>query len=51
MCCVHLFHHQVFGTKKRMSAVAVLDVSGVDDLFEMVVQLAVEGRLGWETKH
>lgn len=42
---------QVFGTKKRMSAVAVLDVSGVDDLFEMVLQLAVEGRLAWEAQH
>eukprot|EP00878_Enallax_costatus_P000564 GHUV01000662.1.p1 GENE.GHUV01000662.1~~GHUV01000662.1.p1 ORF type:complete len:451 (+),score=183.33 GHUV01000662.1:443-1795(+) len=41
---------QVFGTKKRMSAVAVLDVSGVDDLFEMVLQLAVEGRVAWEAK-
>lgn len=42
---------QVFGTKKRMSAVAVLDVAGVDDLFEMVLQLALEGRLAWEAKH
>lgn len=42
---------QVFGTKKRMSAVAVLDVAGVDDLFEMVLQLACEGRTAWEARH
>lgn len=38
---------QVFGSKKRMSAIALLDVTGVEDLFGMMLQLAEDGRRRW----
>jgi ribosomal protein L7Ae-like RNA K-turn-binding protein len=39
---------QVFGSKKRMSAITLLDVSGVEELYGAVLQLAEEGRQRWE---
>jgi ribosomal protein L7Ae-like RNA K-turn-binding protein len=42
---------QVFGSKKRMSAVTLLDVTGVEELLGVVLQLADEGRWSWREMH
>jgi ribosomal protein L7Ae-like RNA K-turn-binding protein len=42
---------QVFGSKKRMSAVTLLDVTGMEDLLGVVLQLADEGRQSWMGMH
>jgi ribosomal protein L7Ae-like RNA K-turn-binding protein len=38
---------QVFGSKKRMSAITLLDVAGVEELYGAVLQLAEQGRQRW----
>jgi ribosomal protein L7Ae-like RNA K-turn-binding protein len=42
---------QVFGSKKRMSAVTLLDVTGVEEMLGVVLQLADEGRQSWMGMH
>jgi len=42
---------EVYGFRKRMSAIAVLEVGGVQDVFETVLRLAEEGRTRWSTAH
>ncbi len=38
---------QVFGSKKRMAAIALLDVSGVSELYGALLRLAAEGAASW----
>ena len=38
---------EVYGFRKRMSAIALLDVSPVQDAMQQVLQLAAEGRRLW----
>eukprot|EP00775_Hariotina_reticulata_P004675 gene4675-4929_t len=42
---------EVYGFRKRMSAIAVLEVGGVQDVFETVLQLADEGQARWQAAH
>ena len=39
---------QVYGSRKKVSAVALLDVSGVEDMHNVVVSLMMQGRAEWE---
>jgi selenocysteine insertion sequence-binding protein 2 len=38
---------EVYGFRKRMSAIALLDVSSVQDIMAQVLQLAADGRRQW----
>lgn len=42
---------EVYGFRKRMSAVALLDVSAVQETMTLVLQLAREGRRLWTANH
>lgn len=42
---------EVYGFRKRMSAIALLDVSAVQDVWTKVVQMAAEGRRQWAASH
>eukprot|EP00879_Flechtneria_rotunda_P009717 GHRR01010166.1.p1 GENE.GHRR01010166.1~~GHRR01010166.1.p1 ORF type:complete len:336 (+),score=105.56 GHRR01010166.1:396-1403(+) len=42
---------EVYGFRKRMSAIALLDVNGIQELFNQVSQLAEEGRQKWAVNH
>lgn len=42
------FPLQVFGCRKKMSAIAILDYSGAEALFKQMEQCAEEGRSEWE---
>ncbi len=39
---------QVFGCRKKMSAIAILDYAGAEALFKQMEQHAEEGRREWE---
>jgi len=39
---------QIFGCRKKMSAIAILDHSGAEDLYKEMEQLAQDGRKEWE---
>ena len=39
---------QVFGCRKKMSAIAILDYSGAEGLFKEMGQLAAQGRNDWQ---
>ena len=39
---------QVFGCRKKMSAIAILDYAGAEALFKQMEQHAEEGRKEWE---
>lgn len=41
---------QVFGSKKRMSAITLLDVAGAEELYGAMLQLVEEGRQRWIEK-
>ena len=36
---------QVFGCRKKMSAIAIMDYSGADELFKQMLALAAAGQL------
>eukprot|EP01024_Parvocaulis_polyphysoides_P053825 TRINITY_DN5389_c1_g3_i2.p1 TRINITY_DN5389_c1_g3~~TRINITY_DN5389_c1_g3_i2.p1 ORF type:complete len:317 (+),score=37.21 TRINITY_DN5389_c1_g3_i2:1015-1965(+) len=38
---------QVFGSRKKMSAIAILDYSGAQELYSKMKQMAQQGRLQW----
>ena len=42
---------QVFGCRKKMSAIAILDYSGAEGLFKEMEKLAEQGRQEWESHH
>lgn len=42
---------QVFGCRKKMSAIAVLDFSGAEQLYAQMQQLAAQGRAEWLQHH
>ena len=42
---------QVFGCRKKMSAIAILDYSGAEGLFKEMEKLADQGRQEWEGHH
>jgi selenocysteine insertion sequence-binding protein 2 len=42
---------EVYGFRKRMSAIALLEVRGVQDIFEQMLSLAADGRRRWEECH
>lgn len=42
---------EVYGFRKRMSAIALLDVSSVQDTMSQVLQLAAEGRRQWSVNN
>jgi hypothetical protein len=42
---------EVYGFRKRMSAIALLDVSAVQDVMQTMLRLADEGRLSWVAKN
>jgi selenocysteine insertion sequence-binding protein 2 len=39
---------QIFGCRKKMSAIAILDYAGAEELYREMEQLAQEGRSQWE---
>ena len=47
-CCIAV---QVFGCRKKMSAIAILDSSGAEELYRQMQQLAVQGRMEWQQHH
>jgi selenocysteine insertion sequence-binding protein 2 len=42
---------EVYGFRKRMSAIALLEVGGVQEVFEQVLSLAADGRRRWVECH
>jgi selenocysteine insertion sequence-binding protein 2 len=42
---------EVYGFRKRMSAIALLEVGGVQEVFDQVLTLAAEGRRRWAEAH
>jgi selenocysteine insertion sequence-binding protein 2 len=42
---------EVYGFRKRMSAIALLDVSAVQDVMQTMLRLAEEGRRSWVAKN
>lgn len=42
---------QMFGCRKKMSAIAILDYSGAEAVFHHMESLAQEGRQSWVTHH
>lgn len=42
---------QVFGCRKKMSAIAILDYAGAETLFRQMEQHAEQGRREWEINH
>ena len=42
---------QVFGCRKKMSAIAILDYSGAEAMFKQMEQHAEEGRKEWAINH
>jgi selenocysteine insertion sequence-binding protein 2 len=42
---------EVYGFRKRMSAIALLEVGGVQEVFEQVLNLAADGRRRWAEAH
>lgn len=42
---------EVYGFRKRMSAIALLEVGGVQEVFDQVLSLAAEGRSRWAGSH
>jgi selenocysteine insertion sequence-binding protein 2 len=42
---------EVYGFRKRMSAIALLEVGGVQEVFEQVLSLAADGRRRWAECH
>jgi selenocysteine insertion sequence-binding protein 2 len=42
---------EVYGFRKRMSAIALLEVGGVQEIFEQVLSLAADGRRRWVEYH
>ncbi len=45
LCCV-----QVFGCRKKMSAIAILDISGAEHLLRMIETLAAQGCAEWRAQ-
>ncbi|KAK9800307.1 hypothetical protein WJX73_010757 [Symbiochloris irregularis] len=42
---------QVFGCRKKMSAIAILDAGGAEELYGQMQGLAAEGRAEWQQHH
>ncbi len=42
---------EIFGTRKRMSAIALLEANGVQDQLARVLTMAEEGRRKWAERH